>query len=199
MSTGSAHPPTSRRAQIGLRFDLLGQSLVLVSASLVGVVLFFLWFTAVALVGIGVGVPATLLLTVLVRWLADRHREWATNRLGKPIDRPYGPAPDGNWLTQTWAILRDPATWRDWAWLVVNAVTGWFTTGLSLLFFLAGVFYLLFPLVYRLTPPEVFRTPLGEGFRLHSVTQSFALVPLGLLLLLLWWATARGWQTSTPG
>ena len=143
-----------------------------------------------SLVVLGVGIPLTLLATALVRWFADLHRQWAAERLGEPVPRPYLPTPETGWPVQLWTILRDPATWRDWAWLVVNAVTGWFTSGLSLLFFLGGVFYLIFPLIYRLTPPQVFRTPLGEGFRLHSVTQSFALVPLGPVFLLLWSATA---------
>ncbi|MFE2714054.1 histidine kinase [Streptomyces mirabilis] len=68
--------------------------------------------------------------------------------------------------------------------------TGWFTYGLSFLFFLCGVFYLSYPLLYALTPPQVFRTPLGNGFRLHSVQESFALVPLGPVFFLLWYTTA---------
>ncbi|MFE3410623.1 sensor domain-containing protein [Streptomyces mirabilis] len=105
--------------------------------------------------------------------------------------RPYLPTPDGDWPMRLWAILRDPATWRDWAWLVANSITGWFTYGLSFLFFLCGVFYLSYPLLYALTPPQVFRTPLGNGFRLHSVQESFAMVPLGPVFLLLWYTTAE--------
>ena len=89
-----------------------------------------------------------------------------------------------------WTILRDPATWRDWIWLVVNSITIWLSCGLSLLFFAFGVVYLTYPLIYQLTPSQVFRTPMGEGFRLHSVAQSFGLVPLGPVFLLLWYVTA---------
>ncbi|MET9038752.1 sensor histidine kinase [Streptomyces mirabilis] len=45
--------------------------------------------------------------------------------------------------------------------------------------------------LFALTPPQVFRTPLGNGFRLHSVQESFAMVPLGPVFLLLWYTTAE--------
>ena len=186
----ASRPGSAPRSGLALRVSLLGWSLVLLLGAVLGFGLLTLWSTSVAVVALGVGVPLTLLSTVLVRWFADLHRQWAADRLGEPVDRPYVPTPDGRWPVRLWAILRDPASWRDWAWLVVNSITGWFTYGLSFLFFLCGIFYLSYPLLYALTPPQVFRTPLGNGFRLHSVQESFALVPLGLVFFLLWYTTA---------
>lgn len=183
------HDPAPRSG-LALRVSLLGWSLVLLLGAVLGFGLLTLWITSVATVALGVGVPLALLSTVLVRWFADLHRQWAADRLGEPMARPYLPPPDGGWPVRLWAVLRDPATWRDWAWLVANSITGWFTYGLSFIFFLGGFFYLSYPLLYELTPPQVFRTPLGNGFRLHSVQQSFALVPLGPVFFLLWYATA---------
>ncbi|MEA5360317.1 sensor histidine kinase [Amycolatopsis sp., V23-08] len=180
-------PPVSALAS---RLNSLGWSAMLLTGSVAGAALATLWITSVPLVALGAGVPLTLLSTALVRWLADRHRRWAGRELGEPVPRPYLPAPEAGWPSRLWTILRDPATWRDWAWLAVNAITGWLTCGLSLLLFAGGFVYLLYPLVYALTPPEVFRTPLGEAFRLRSVTQSFALVPLGPVCFLLWYTTA---------
>jgi signal transduction histidine kinase len=88
------------------------------------------------------------------------------------------------------AILRDPATWRDWAWLVVDSVAGWFTAGGSFLIFAAGVFCVLYPLVFALTPAQAFRTPFGPHFHLQTVAGSFVMVPLGLILLVLWYVSA---------
>ncbi|WP_406118040.1 sensor histidine kinase [Streptomyces sp. NBC_00989] len=178
------------RAGLALRVGLLGWSLVLLLGSIPGFALLTLWTTSLTVVALGVGVPLTLLSTVVVRWFADLHRQWAADRLGEPVARSYSPTPDGGWAVRLRAVLRDPATWRDWAWLAVNSVTGWFTCGLSFLLFLCGVFYLSYPLVFALTPPTVFRTPLGNGFRLHSVQESFAMVPFGPVLLLLWYTTA---------
>ncbi|MEW1721718.1 sensor domain-containing protein [Streptomyces sp. NPDC093109] len=189
---GPSRRGPSLRSRLALRVHLLGWSLVLLPGAAAGAALATLWITAVPLVALGAGIPLALLATVLIRWFADLHRHWAAGRLGEPVPRPYLPPPDTGrgWPARLWAILRDPASWRDWAWLVANSVTGWFTYGLSVLLFLGGVLFLVYPLVYQLTPPQVFRTPLGNGFRLHSVQESFALVPLGPVLLLLWYATA---------
>lgn len=184
-------PGVAPRAGLAQRVSLLGWSLVLLLGAALGFGLLTLWITSVTVVVLLVGIPLTLLSTVLVRWFADLHRQWAADRLGEPVARPYLPTPDGGWPMRLWAILRDPATWRDWAWLVANSITGWFTYGLSFLFFLCGVFYLSYPLLFALTPPQVFRTPLGNGFRLHSVQESFAMVPLGPVFLLLWYTTAE--------
>ncbi|WP_405856765.1 sensor domain-containing protein [Streptomyces sp. NBC_01515] len=178
------------RAALTLRVGLLGWSFVLLLGSVLGFGLLTLWTTSLTVVAFWVGIPLTLLSTVLVRWFADLHRRWAADRLGEPVARPYSPTPEGSWPVQLWAVLRDPATWRDWAWLAVNSVTGWFTCGLSFLLFLCGVFYLSYPLVFALTPPAVFRTPLGNGFRLHGVGESFAMVPFGPVFLLIWYTTA---------
>ncbi|AXG78572.1 sensor histidine kinase [Streptomyces paludis] len=183
------HDPAHRSGP-ALRMSLLGGSLVLLLASAAGAALATLWITSLSVAAIGVGIPLTLLATVLIRWFADLHRQWAADRLGEPVARPYLPPPDAGWPARLWTIARDPASWRDWAWLLANSVTMWFTYGLSLLLFLSGVFYLIYPLLYRLTPPQVFRTPLGNGFRLESVQESFALVPLGPVFLLLWYVTA---------
>ncbi|RSM39961.1 sensor histidine kinase [Actinoplanes sp. ATCC 53533] len=190
MTDSSGIPGPGVRAALALRMSLLGWSLVLVPGSVLGAVLATVWITSASVVALGAGIPLILLATALVRWFADLHRQWAADRLGEPVARPYLPTPDAGWPVRLWTILRDPASWRDWAWLVANSITGWFSVGLSLVLFLCGVIYLSYPLIYQLTPPQVFRTPLGEGFRLHSLAQSFVLVPLGPMFFLLWYATA---------
>lgn len=192
LAPGSTLPAPARgpRAGLVLRLELLGWSLMLLLASVVAFGLLLLWSTAVALVAIGAGLPVAVLATVLVRWFADRHREWAEQWTGEPVARPYLPLPEGNWLTRLWAILRDPATWRDWAWMAANSVAGWFTAGGSFLIFAAGVFYLVYPLVFALTPEQVFRTPLGPNFHLQTVTESFVMVPFGVACLALWYVSA---------
>jgi signal transduction histidine kinase len=178
------------RAALVPRLELLGWSLVLLLASAAAFCLLMVWTAALGLVLIGIGLPLALLSTVVVRWFADRHRVWAGRRLGEPVPRPYLPVPKGNWLVRWWAILKDPATWRDWAWLAVNSAVGWFTAGGSCLVFAAGAFYLVYPLVFALTPPQVFRTPLGPHFHLHSAAGAVVMVPLGLVLLALWYVSA---------
>ena len=150
-----------------------------------GVYLAVAWICAVALAGLIAGLP----LTVLVRWFAGLHRRWAAARLGVPVPVPYRPAPTGGWLARTAAILRDPATWRDCAWLVVNSVTGLLTCGLSVVLFLYGVFYLSYPLLVAVTPPGLFREPLGF-FQINGTAESLTMTPLGLALGVIWYVTA---------
>ncbi|MEK8103893.1 sensor domain-containing protein [Micromonospora sp. M12] len=67
------------------RMSLLGWSLVLVPGAVLGAVLATLWITSISIAAFGVGIPLTLLATVLVRWFADLHRQWAADRLGEPV------------------------------------------------------------------------------------------------------------------
>lgn len=72
------------RAALALRISLLGWSLVLLLGAIMGFVLGTVWITSVSIVALGLGIPLTLLATVLVRWFADLHRQWAADRLGEP-------------------------------------------------------------------------------------------------------------------
>ena len=174
---------------LALRLGLLRESVVLLGGWAIGAGLLMIWIAAVPVAAVWAGIPATLWATSLVRWLADWHRRWAAQRLGEPVVRPYLPVPDGSWLVQVRVILRDPASWRDCAWLAVNSVTWWLSCGLSLVFFLGGIFYLIFPLLYAVTPRQVFQSPLGF-YQLHSVPESVTLVPVGLAFLVLWYLTS---------
>lgn len=74
----------------------------------------------------GLGMLLFPLVTLLVRARADLARRVAAGA-GVPIARPYRPKPEGArlgpWRYYRW-ILTDPATWRDFAWLVPGAVIG---------------------------------------------------------------------------
>src|SRR5262249_36759814 len=59
-----------------------------------------------------------------VRWYADFHRRWAGSMLGTEIPSSYRPARPGNALVRLWGTARDPATWRDVLWLLVNSTAG---------------------------------------------------------------------------
>ncbi len=171
-------------ARSGLRVHagLLCRSVLLPLASTAGAALGCLWLAAVALIPFGLGVPLTLLATVPVRWFADRHRAWAGRQLGAPIPDPYLPPPPGNLLTRVQGVLRDPAGWRDCAWLLANSVAAWFTSGLTLLLFLAGLFYCVYPLPAALAPPDVFREPFGF-FAVHGMAETLLVALAGPVLL----------------
>ena len=190
----SAHarpePDRPRESAVALRLRLLGESLVLAVASEAGLYLAVAWLCALSVAGIAAGIPLTLFVTVLVRWFADLHRRWAAGRLGVPVPRPYRPTPAGGWLVRMGTVLRDPATWRDFAWLLVNSVTGGLTCGLSAILFLCSVFYLSYPLLFAVTPPSLFRQPLVGSFQVNGTAESFMMMPLGLAFGVIWYVTA---------
>lgn len=87
-----------------------------------------------------------------VRALADAERARLGQRLGHDIPRPYRPHEGGRWH-RCRATMRDPATWRDLAWLLVHGVCGPFL-GLTAIVLWPGILAsLTTPLYWRLLPP----------------------------------------------
>ncbi|GLW28625.1 sensor histidine kinase [Actinoplanes regularis] len=109
----------------GLRSVLAG--LIVIPLAALNLPLFAL-SVATLILGVvpGLGLLLFPLVTLLVRARADLARRLGAQS-GVTISRPYRPMPDGArlglWRYYKW-ILTDPATWRDFAWLVPGAVIG---------------------------------------------------------------------------
>lgn len=106
-----------------------GRGLVLAVGSLPLAVLgFCLSLVSLALIPIGVGVFTTPYVVKGVRAYADRRRALAERWGGVRVPSAYRPAPEtANPWTRTYALLRDPATWRDLRWLQVDMTAGFVT------------------------------------------------------------------------
>ncbi|MGW2232673.1 sensor histidine kinase [Streptomyces sp. NPDC001759] len=106
-----------------------GRGFVLALVSLPGAVLgFTLSLLSIALVPLGIGVVTTPWVLTRVRAFADWRREMAARWCGMKIPSAYRPVPDGaNAWKRTYAMLRDPATWRDLRWLQVDMTAGYVT------------------------------------------------------------------------
>ncbi|MFH8803537.1 sensor histidine kinase [Streptomyces sp. NPDC017936] len=106
-----------------------GRGLVLAVVSLPAAVLCFtLSLVSIALIPIGVGLLTTPYVLTGVRAFADRRRVLAAEWGGVRIPSAYRPVPeDANPWTRTFALLRDPATWRDLRWLPVDMTAGFVT------------------------------------------------------------------------
>jgi signal transduction histidine kinase len=63
--------------------------------------------------------PAFLAATWVTRRIAGLERLRASLVLRRAVDAPYEPAPSGNPWARGRALVRDPATWRDLAWLLL--------------------------------------------------------------------------------
>jgi hypothetical protein len=61
-----------------------------------------------------------------------------------------------------------------------------------------SIFYLIYPFLFAVTPPEVFGNPFGF-YHITSVAGAFPIVPLGLV----WRSSGTGrrdlWAVPTPG
>lgn len=87
-----------------------------------------LWTTGVALSLVlaityfGLVVALATLLTC--RWFARVERRRAAIVLGTPIAERYPPLDQARWTARLHALIGDPTTWRDFAWIGLSGVVG---------------------------------------------------------------------------
>jgi signal transduction histidine kinase len=184
-TTAPAAPP--------MRFPRLAQPFVALGLAILaelGIAFFVLNVVAVPLIAVWVGIPMLLVFVPCTRWFANGHRTMLSSILGIRIERPYRKPPMPGVLMWLRTTLADPATWRDIAWLLVNAVIGFTLNLLSAVLFLASLFYLIYPFLVWVTPDGVFDQPFGGLFKLNVAT-AFLMVPLGLFAFLIWSASGE--------
>ena len=175
-------------ARAPMRFPRIAQPFIALGLAIlaeVGIAFFVLNVVAVPLIAVWVGIPMLLVFIPCTRWFANCHRTLFAGITGTPIQRPYRKPPIPGVLMWLRTTLADPATWRDIAWLIVNAVIGFTLALLSAVLFLATAFYLVYPLLVGVTPAGVFDQPFGGLFTLNFWT-SFFMLPFGVLALLIW-------------
>ncbi len=108
----------------------------------------------------GLGLPFLAVMTWFVRplaWLERRRVQWMT---GTPVAEAYRPL-RGSLLAQVRILLTDTGTWRDLAWMTVQAVAG--TLGLMFLF---GFWFGLTAPVWATGGHAFRRVALGAGLAL---------------------------------
>jgi signal transduction histidine kinase len=147
-------------------------SLVVAFAAIPGLVLWCLTITSLSLIVLSLGIPATLLACAGIRRYADRYRQWVGQFTGVPILRPYRQLPETGWLPMFRALVRDPATWRDLAWLLVNMTAGFALALVPGAFLLATCWYLALPLVFLILGSDVLRLDFVL-FTIHDLPTGF--------------------------
>jgi signal transduction histidine kinase len=193
--------------RIGWRLSLTGWAFVLMLLSIpASVPLIVFTVVGLPLVGIlGVGIPMVLGAVWLTRRVADAHR-WIFATLDVRIPRPYRPWPGKvSWTIRSsedgvsvWrqlvALVREPATWRDLAWLLVNAVVGFTAYVLVIALFGGVLWYSFLPVLWRILDraggPDVAENVLRTEFGIWAIDSqesAFVGIPIGLGFLLLWW------------
>jgi Putative sensor len=187
-STAIAIGPGPKK--VPLRLFLLGRSAIVMVTSLIGAVLFSMWLTLVAVSPITILAPLVLPMTALVRWYANIHRHDAEQLLGTRVDSFYREPARKGVIGRVLGIVRDPASWRDAWWLLLHSIVGCVTAALSFFLFAGGLFYLIYPLLFAVTPERVFGHPFGNLVQFHSVAQSCVMMPLALVSFGLWYGLA---------
>ncbi len=116
------------RPAAALRAAVLGFPLMLLSLG-VSLALFLALLLSLVLLLLGVGFFTTPWLVHAVRMHANQRRALAAHWAGLTVLAPYRPLPPGprgvtGHVERTVRLLKDPATWRDLAWLITDAVAG---------------------------------------------------------------------------
>ncbi|WNV86881.1 sensor histidine kinase [Umezawaea sp. Da 62-37] len=135
-----------------------------------------------ALCVVGVGLPLVPSATRAVRPLLEVERRRVSAALDVPVPTPYR-ALAGTSRQRVRAVLADPATWRDLAWLVLHGATGFLIAVVALGVVVSAVALVLAPAYWWLPthPAEV------SGLRLDSWPAALAGVPLGIAYGLVAW------------
>lgn len=173
----------------GLR--AMGAAVLAVVLAILNIPLFVLFVVSLVLTPVlGLGLAALPAVTALVRLRADAARRLA-GRTGVAIARPYRPKPPRTapvgWGAYKW-IITDPATWRDFAWLLPGAIGGLVLGVLTLALPAYGVEgIVLLPLwLYLGTDWYGY----GAIWPIESVGEGFLSLPQGVLILALGLAVA---------
>jgi len=193
MTTDPARATDLRAAAVS-RLRLLGWAGVLMLLSNVAnLALALVTVVGLSLLVLTVGIPLFGVGVWLTRRVTDLHRWIFDSALGVKISRPYRPLPDGHPVRKLLALSRDPATWRDMVWLLLNSTLGAAAYALVLLLFAGCFWYGTMPLQWWLLEqtagPRVAALVVAASFGvwdIDSQAAAFAGVPIGLLSLLLW-------------
>ncbi|NUT93458.1 MAG: sensor histidine kinase [Saccharothrix sp.] len=170
------------------RLRTAGLAVARVPMCVLGLPLIPLQLYTYPLVLVTVGVPMLLLFTAVARRYTTFHRWWAGKVLGEPIPLPYRAPANRGPMTRVRTIATDPATWRDMAFLPLNAIVGVLCGVLPLALWLGGVIGVLTPFIWLAGGTDLEFNGLEP-----SMPGSWLLAPLlgALYLLLAWWGTER--------
>lgn len=133
-----------------------------------------------------------MLAALFVRPWANLHRYWAGRVRGQPIPRPYLVSADHRWRARVPLALRDPATGRDLAWLLVSDTVGFALVGASVAVLAGALGGLILSVTWLWLPAQahLWIGPVVAADRIGAtIGMPAGLVGLlvGLPALALWW------------
>ena len=140
------------------------------------------------LILVTVGVPLLLLFTALARRYTGFFRWWAGKVLEVEIPAPYRVPANRGPMTRVRTIATDPATWRDLAFLPVNAIVGVFCGFMPAVLWVGGALGFVMPFAWLAGMRDADYNLID-----HDTPGNFILAPLmGIAYLIAaWWVTPR--------
>ncbi|WP_245901145.1 sensor domain-containing protein [Prauserella shujinwangii] len=189
-TTGTARPPIGGSLAyllLNLPFGIAG-FVLLVTLGAVGVSTAIVW----------VGVPVGALAVLCARGGARLERARIRAQLGVVIPHPYRPLPDGGQRKRWAARLRDSATWRDAAYLLLLFPFGIVQFTVVVTTWSVSLGLLTLPIFYRYLPDGAYYFP-GYDLRWITVDSAVAALPwaaLGVLFGAVAVAVTRGLATG---
>jgi hypothetical protein len=185
----AVRPLTTARGGTTLLHNLLG--LPLGTA-------YFIWLVTGLAIGLGlaitlIGIPILTLVFATVRPLLAAERGMANAMLGAGIpEAPLAPAPErAGIVARVKAYWTDGATWRGVAYLLARFPVGLATFTVALTAYATAAALLAAPILVPLDAHDAW--DIG-AWRIDTVLEGFALVPLGLITLV-----AAGWISEGMG
>ena len=106
------------------RLQLLLLSVGAIASSAVTLTLFVLTVVSIPLYGVWIGIPLSIATIWLTRRAAGLHRHVYTTLFGYDLPAPYLTPERRGVVGLLRTTLRDPATWRDFAWLLLDSTVG---------------------------------------------------------------------------
>ncbi|MBE7189691.1 sensor histidine kinase [Jatrophihabitans endophyticus] len=111
-------------SEFARRVRLLAWAVVSIALGGVAIVLWILTVVSVLLFGVWLGIPLLMATAWLTARLADLHRAVFGRLLDRALPSPYLVPPSTRITARLATLLRDPATWRDLAWLLLHSTVG---------------------------------------------------------------------------
>ncbi|MFF0471518.1 sensor histidine kinase [Micromonospora zamorensis] len=171
------------------RWRFLGGAAILILV-IVGELLMLAWALS-TLVSAILWITAPLFTGAVLanRALAGSRRAWLARERGTVVGSGYRQLPETGWWARFTTVLRDPATWRDMRWLLVDMTAGLVLLAVPVATFAAGVLSVTLPLLWPLLPDSAaldfpFGVTVEDTLGALTVGVPWGLVCLGVFWLL---------------
>ncbi len=140
---GDTRPTWWQSVSRDARYLLVDWPLLLVAFVLV----IPLFFSGVGLVVVWVGLPILVGTALLARGFATLERSLLTGLQGRPAPAAYQPVRGGNRFSRMLSPLRDPQTWLDGLWVVLNFIVSTITWPLTVIWVVSAACVVLGPVI----------------------------------------------------